>query len=71
MDPLTATYISAAWPKATLKHENALGRGVHPKVASEMLGHATVSITLDVYSRVTPTMQRQAAEALDAVLSGA
>jgi integrase len=32
------------------------------------LGHATVSITLDTYSHVTPDMQREAAEALDAVL---
>jgi integrase len=33
---------------------------MHPKVASERLGHASVGITLDLYSRVTPTMQREA-----------
>ena len=43
--------------------------GVHPKIVSEMLGHATVAITLDLYSHVTPTMQRQAADSLDAVLA--
>jgi integrase len=47
-----------------------LSRGVHPKVASEMLGHATVGITLDLYSHVTDTMQRGAAATLDDVLRG-
>ena len=47
-----------------------LGRGIHPKIASEMLGHATVAITLDLHSHVTPTMQRAAATELDAVLAG-
>jgi integrase len=42
---------------------------VHPKIASEMLGHATVAVTLDLYSHVTPTMQRAAAEAFDAILA--
>ena len=32
--------------------------GVHPKVVSERLGHASVKITLDTYSHVLPTMQR-------------
>lgn len=45
-----------------------LGRGVHPKVVSEMLGHSQISVTLDLYSHVTPTMQREAAEAVDAAL---
>jgi integrase len=46
-----------------------LGRGVHPKIVSEMLGHSTVAITLDIYSHVTPTMQRQAAKAMDELLA--
>lgn len=49
----------------------ALGRGVHPKIVSEMLGHSTIAITLDLYSHVTPTMQREAAAVFDAVLGGA
>ena len=56
-----------------LRHTAAtlmLGRGVHPKVAAEMLGHSQIGITLDLYSHVTPTMQREATEALDAVLEG-
>ena len=40
----------------------------HPKIVSEMLGHSTIAITLDTYSHVTPTMQREAAAAMDAVL---
>jgi integrase len=39
----------------------ALTAGVHPKIVSERLGHATVGITLDLYSHVTPTMDSQAA----------
>jgi len=42
-----------------------LGRGVHPKIVSEMLGHSTVAITLDVYSHVTPAMNREAARVID------
>lgn len=55
-----------------LRHTAAtllLGRGVHPKIVSEMLGHTTVGITLDLYSHVTPTMQRQAVQAMDVLLS--
>ena len=55
-----------------LRHTAAtllLSGGVHPKIASEMLGHASVAFTLDVYSRVTETMQREAARTMDAILS--
>lgn len=44
--------------------------GVNPKVVSERLGHATVSITLDTYSHVLPDLQREAAAALDEILVG-
>lgn len=47
-----------------------LSRGVHPKLVSEMLGHSTVAITLDVYSHVTPAMHREAARVMDEVLGG-
>ena len=39
----------------------ALQAGIHPKVVSERLGHATVSITLDTYSHAIPAMQEEAA----------
>ena len=45
-----------------------LSQGVHPKLVSEMLGHATVSITLDLYSHATASMHREAASTLDALL---
>ncbi len=54
-----------------LRHTAAtllLSQGVHPKVASEMLGHATVAITLDRYSHVTETMQRAAAASMTSLL---
>ena len=55
-----------------LRHTAAtllLGRGVPVKVVSEMLGHANVSITLNMYGHVLPHMQQQAAQTMDAILS--
>lgn len=46
----------------------ALKAGVHPKVVSERLGHATVGITLDLYSHVTPAIARDAADVVAAKL---
>jgi integrase len=46
-----------------------LSSDVHPKVVSEMLGHASVSITLDIYSHLLPDMQEKAARALEDALS--
>jgi len=54
-----------------LRHTSAtllLRAGVHPKVVSERLGHAGVSITLDIYSHVLPGLQEDAANLLDAYL---
>ncbi|MBC5823364.1 MAG: site-specific integrase [Candidatus Eremiobacteraeota bacterium] len=42
---------------------------VHPKIVQSTLGHANVAITLNVYSHVLPTMQREAADKLDAILA--
>ncbi len=41
--------------------------GVHPKVVSERLGHASIGITLDIYSHVMPGMQEAAAEKFDSI----
>jgi integrase len=46
-----------------------LSKNVNPKVVSEMLGHATITITLDTYSHVLPTMQESAAAAMEQALS--
>jgi integrase len=54
-----------------LRHTHAsqmLSAGVHPKVASERLGHSTIGITLDLYSHVMPGMQADAAEQVDAAI---
>ena len=48
----------------------ALEAGVHPKVVSEQLGHATVAITLDVYSHVSPTMAADAVERVSGAVFG-
>ena len=45
-----------------------LAQGVHPKVVSEMLGHATITLTLDTYSHLVPVLHAQAAAAMDALL---
>lgn len=42
-----------------------LSKNVHPKIVQEMLGHATVAITLDTYSHVLPGMGDQAATAME------
>jgi integrase len=46
-----------------------LASRVHPKVVSELLGHSTVAMTLDVYSHVLPDMQEDAARAMSAGLN--
>jgi integrase len=51
-----------------LRHSAAtilLSMGVNIKVIQELLGHANISITLDIYSHVTPDMQRDAMKDLD------
>ena len=57
-----------------LRHTQAtmlLRQGVHPKVVQERLGHANVSITLDIYSHCTANMQQEAAEKIDEALAAA
>ena len=54
-----------------LRHTHAsllLAEGVHPKVVQERLGHSQVSVTLDVYSHVAPSLQVEAAAKVDALL---
>jgi integrase len=51
-----------------LRHAHAthmLASGVHPKIASERLGHSKVGITMDLYSQVMPGMQEDAAARVD------
>lgn len=48
----------------------ALQAGIHPKVVSERLGHANVSITLDIYSHVAPSMHAEAAAKVAGLILG-
>ena len=50
------------------RHSNAtalMGAGINPEVVRNRLGHADVSITLNTYTHVLPSMDKQAAETLD------
>jgi integrase len=52
----------------SLRHLHAtylLRQNIHPKVVQERLGHATISLTLDTYSHIIPTLQREAAEKIN------
>jgi integrase len=84
--PMQPTYITHEWVKLIngtglprirfhdLRHAHAthlLASGVHPKVASERLGHSKVGITLDLYSHVMPGMQEDAVAKVGAALRAA
>ncbi len=54
-----------------LRHSAAtllLSMGVNPKIVQEILGHSTISMTMDVYSHVLPSMQKEAMEKWDDAL---
>ena len=57
-----------------LRHTHAslaLHAGVHVKVVSERLGHASVAITLDTYSHAIPALHEEAADTVAALVFGA
>jgi integrase len=43
-------------------------KNVHPKFVQELLGHASVAITLDTYSHMLPGMGGEAADAMGEAL---
>ena len=54
-----------------LRHTAAtlmLRQGVHPKIAQERLGHSNITMTLNTYSHVLPSMQEEMANKLDELL---
>lgn len=56
-----------------LRHSAAtmlLSVGVHPKVVQELLGHNQISMTMDTYSHVLPTMQKDAMDKMNDALQG-
>jgi integrase len=55
-----------------LRHSAAtllLSLGVHPKVVQELLGHTQISMTMDIYSHVLPSMQHDAVSKLNDLLT--
>lgn len=84
-EPLDRRYLTSRRFKALLKRAGLpelrfhdlrhtcatllLSKNVNPKIVSEMLGHATIAITLDTYSHVLPNMRDQAAAAMENALS--
>jgi len=82
LNPSTLTYAISALMKAQgsavrlhgLRHSHAsqlLVEGVHPKVVQERLGHASIAITMDIYSHVLPNLQVEAAAKVDEALKAA
>ena len=56
-----------------LRHTYAsllLAQGVDPRTIMEILGHSQVSLTLNTYSHILPSLKREAADKMDAVLGG-
>ena len=53
-----------------LRHSAAtilLSKRVHPKIVQEMLGHSTITMTMDTYSHLFPSMQQDASSGMDDV----
>ena len=83
--PLLPNSVSHAWTKLArrtglkgirlhdARHTHAslmLKQGIHPKIVQERLGHASIQITLDTYSHVTPGLQQAAANRFDDIVQG-
>ena len=81
--PLLPNSVSHAWEKLAnrtglkgirfhdARHTHAsllLKQNVHPKIVQERLGHASVQITLDLYSHVAPGLQQAAANRFDDIV---
>lgn len=68
---LRACNLDTALNLYSLRHSHAtilLAADVHPKIVAERLGHASIQLTLDVYSHVIPSMQKTAADRLQELL---
>ena len=54
-----------------LRHTAAtllLAQGVDPRTIMEILGHSQVSLTLNTYSHILPSLTREAADKMNAIL---
>jgi integrase len=55
-----------------LRHTSAtlgLAAGENIEVVQERLGHASAKMTLDVYAKAVPSLQREAADRMNTILS--
>ncbi len=55
-----------------LRHSCAsllLAQNVHPRVVMEILGHSTITLTMNTYSHVLPQAQRDAIGLMDTLLA--
>ncbi len=74
-DPLNELLEKAGLPHIRfhdLRHTAAtllMSQGVHPKVVQEFLGHSTITMTMDIYSHVLPTMQQDAISKMNDALN--
>ncbi len=69
-EALKRAELSTTYRVHDLRHAAAtamLQAGIHPKVASERLGHASVAITLDLYSHLIEGMDADAADKMEDV----
>lgn len=56
-----------------LRHSAAtllLAQGVHPRAIMELLGHSSITVTMNTYAHVLPAMMREAADKMDSILGG-
>jgi len=57
-----------------LRHSAAsllLAQGVHPRAIMELLGHSSITVTMNVYGHVLPAMMREAADKMESILNAA
>lgn len=57
-----------------LRHTAAtylLSKGVHPKVVQELLGHSSITLTMNTYSHVLPALHQEVAKHMDSLISRA
>jgi hypothetical protein len=64
-----AGYLLHALSEPCKWHRGKLAQGISPRTIMETLGHSQVGLTLNTYSHVVPSLQRDAADVMDRLLS--
>jgi integrase len=44
-----------------------VGANVHPKVIQNRLGHSSITVTLDTYGHLLPSLDEEVADSLEAI----